>query len=383
MRFLRPYQLFSFMLLPKESATNYRPPGAAGHFRCGWTKLGKRPVAESGRSLVFRNVLVTLLSLLLLSKFETAHGEMTKLIVAYASPAATFCPGWIAKREGIFAKYNLDVEMVLMQGASTYMPALASGNIQVLYGGGTAVSRAIATGGFDLVVIATETRYVPLRMMVNASIQTPADLKGKKVGAGRAGLDEYATILYLEKFGLTPGKDVQIVYLAGGVPSRAAAMKQNLIDAVAVNPPNEYDLEKAGFRELANFLDFKMPYAGVPHTVSKSFRDGNRKVVEDYMTAVIEGMQIFRTHKPTAYKAIIELTRQKDPVLLERTYDSYAKQYDAIGGVPVPWESGIESMITGFHERFNPQGIKNHDAKAFLDPSFVQKAVERLKFSGK
>jgi len=332
---------------------------------------------------VFRNVLVTLLSLLLLSKFETAHGEMTKLIVAYASPAATFCPGWIAKREGIFAKYNLDVEMVLMQGASTYMPALASGNIQVLYGGGTAVSRAIATGGFDLVVIATETRYVPLRMMVNASIQTPADLKGKKVGAGRAGLDEYATILYLEKFGLTPGKDVQIVYLAGGVPSRAAAMKQNLIDAVAVNPPNEYDLEKAGFRELANFLDFKMPYAGVPHTVSKSFRDGNRKVVEDYMTAVIEGMQIFRTHKPTAYKAIIELTRQKDPVLLERTYDSYAKQYDAIGGVPVPWESGIESMITGFHERFNPQGIKNHDAKAFLDPSFVQKAVERLKFSGK
>jgi len=342
-----------------------------------------RLAAEMGRSLVFKNVLLALVSLLLLSQFEPAHGETTKLIVAYASPAATFCPGWIAKREGIFAKYNLDVEMVLMQGASTYMPALASGNIQVLYGGGTAVSRAIATGGFDLVVIATETRYVPLRMMVNASIQTPADLKGKRVAAGRAGLDEYATILYLEKFGLTPGKDVQIVYLAGGVPSRAAAMKQNLIDAVAVNPPNEYDLEKAGFRELANFLDVKMPYAGVPHTVSKPFRDGNRKVVEDYMTAVIEGMQIFRTHKPTAYKAIIELTRQKDPVLLERIYDSYAKQYAAIGGVPVPWESGIESMITGFHERVNPQGIKNHDAKPFLDPSFVQKAVERLKLTRK
>jgi NitT/TauT family transport system substrate-binding protein len=332
---------------------------------------------------MFKNVLMGLVSVLLLLKFEPARAEITKLIVAYASPAATFCPGWIAKREGIFAKYNLDVEMVLMQGASTYMPALASGNIHVLYGGGTAVSRAIATGGFDLVVIATETRYVPLRMMVNASIQTAADLKGKRVGAGRAGLDEYATILYLEKFGLTPGKDVQIVYLAGGVPSRAAAMKQNLIDAVAVNPPNEYDLEKAGFRELANFLDFKMPYAGVPHTVSKPFRDRNRKVVEDYMTAVMEGMQIFRANKQTAYKAIAELTRQKDAVLLERTYDSYVKQYDAIGGVPVPWQSGIESMITGFHERFNPQGIKNHDATPFLDPSFVQKAVERLKLSKK
>ena len=71
-------------------------------------------------------------------------------------------------------------------------------------------------------------------------------------------------------------------------------------------------------------------------------------------------------------KAIIELTRQKDPVLLERTYESYAKQYDAINGVPGPWAAGIESTITGFHERFNPQGIKNHDAKPFLDLSFVQ-----------
>jgi ABC-type nitrate/sulfonate/bicarbonate transport system substrate-binding protein len=330
-----------------------------------------------------KKLLLSLIPLLTLLKCEVAQGDAVKLIVAYASPAATFCPGWIAKREGIFAKYNLDVELVLMQGASTYMPALASGNIQVLYGGGTAVSRAIATGGFDLTVIATETRYVPLRMMVNASIQTPADLKGKKLGAGRAGLDEYATILYLEKLGFVPGKDVQLVYLAGGVPSRAAAMKQGLIDGVAVNPPNEYDLEKAGFRELANFLDFKMPYAGVPHTVSRAFRDKNRKVVEDYMTGVVEGMQIFRTNRQAAYRAITELTRQKDPVLLERTYDSYAKQYAAIGGVPLPWQAGIESMITGFHERFNPQGIKNYDAKPFLDPSFVQKAAERLKLGQK
>jgi ABC-type nitrate/sulfonate/bicarbonate transport system substrate-binding protein len=326
-----------------------------------------------------KRILFGLSVLLYLGQWQLASAETTKLVVAYASPAATFCPGWIAKREGIFSKYGLDVEMVLMQGASVYMPALASGNIQVLYGGGTAVSRAIATGGFDVAVIATETRYVPLRLMVDPTIQSPAQLKGRKLGAGQAGLDEYATILYLEKIRLVPNKDVQLVYLAGGVPSRAAAMKQGLIDGVAVNPPNEYELEKAGYRELANFLDFKMPYAGVPHTVTRAFRDKNRKAVEDYMTAVIEGMQIFRTNREKAYRAIFELTRQKEPVLLERTYDSYMKQYDAIGGLPIPWEAGIESMITGFHERFNPQGIRNRDAKGSIDASFVQRAAERLK----
>ena len=314
---------------------------------------------------------------------SAAFAQTNKLVVAYASPAATFCPGWIARREGIFARHGLDVEMVLMQGASTYMPALASGNIHVMYGGGTAVSRAIATGGFDVIVIATETRYVPLRMMADPSIQSAAELKGKKIGVGRAGLDEYATLLYLERLKLQPGKDVHFVYLAGGIPSRVAAIKQGLIDAVAVNPPNEFELEKAGYRELVNFLDLKMPYAGVPHTVSRTFRDRNRKTLEDYMTALVEGMHIFRTNKQIAQRAIVELTRQKDPILLERTYEEYSRQYDAIGGVPIPWQSGIESMITGFHERFNPQGIKNRDAKPFLDPSFVQRAVERLKLGRK
>ena len=328
---------------------------------------------------MFGRTLIIIFWILLVADFQVARGQMTKLTVAYVSPAATFAPGWIAKREGIFAKYNLDVELVLMQGASVYMPALANGNIQVLYGGGTAVSRAIATRDFDVIVIATETRYVPLRMMVNTSIRTPADLKGKRIGAGLAGLDEYATLLYLERLGLVAGKDVQMVYLAGGIPSRAAAMKQGLIDAVAVNPPNEYELEKAGYRELANFLEFKMPYAGVPHSVSRSFRDRSRQVVEDYMTAQVAGMQLFRTNKQIAFKAIVELTRQKDPVILERTYDTYTKQYDAIGGYPLPWQAGIESMITGFHERFNPQGIKNRNAASQLDASFVQKAAERLK----
>lgn len=325
----------------------------------------------------------TLFFILSFAELHSARAQVTKLTVAYSSPAATFSPGWIAKREGIFAKYHLDVEMVLMQGPSTYMPALASGNIQVMYGGGTAISRAIGTGGFDLVVLATETRYVPMRLMAIPSIRNPADLKGKKLGVGRAGLDEYAALLYLERVGLVAGKDTQLVYMAGGIPNRATAMKQGLVDGVIVNPPNEYELEKAGYHELANFLEYKMPYAGVPQTVTKSFRDRNRKTLEDYITAIVEAIQIFRGNREIGYKAIAEATRQRDPVILERTYDSYSKQYDAINGLPFPWQAGIEGMITGFHERFNPQGIKNRDARPFLDPSFVQKAAERLKLERK
>ena len=105
-----------------------------------------------------------------------------------------------------------------MQGASAYMPALANGNIQVLYGGGTAVSRAIATRDFDVMVIATETRYVPLRLMVNASIRTPADLKGKR-SAPASPASTSTRRCFIWKNSACRGKDVRWSISPAGFPA--------------------------------------------------------------------------------------------------------------------------------------------------------------------
>jgi ABC-type nitrate/sulfonate/bicarbonate transport system substrate-binding protein len=67
-------------------------------------------------------VLFFLLALLPLAR-PSVHAQTTKIIVAYTSATSNFTGGWLAKLEGIFRKYNLDVELVLMQGPSTYLPA--------------------------------------------------------------------------------------------------------------------------------------------------------------------------------------------------------------------------------------------------------------------
>ena len=289
-----------------------------------------------------------------LALLAPAHAQPTKLNVAYTSTTTNFLIAWLAKLEGIFRKYNLDVELILMQGPSTYLPALLSGNVHILHGGGTAVSRAIAAADPNIIVIGTETRYVPLRMMVAPSIKTAADLKGKKLGVGRAGLDEYATLFYLEKNNLIPNKDVTLIYATGGILARAAQMKQGLYDGMAIPPPNEIELEKQGFR------------------------DKNQRVLTDFMTAITEAIQVYRKNRDAGYRSIIQITRQNDPVLLEKTYKANLQQYDAIQGLPFPWQEGIESMINGFHARFSPALVKNRDARPYLDPSFVQQAVDRL-----
>lgn len=314
----------------------------------------------------------------ILATASLAGAQPTKLNVAYTSTTTNFSIAWVAKLEGLFRKHNLDVELILMQGPSTYLPALLSGNVHVLYGGGTAVSRAIATADPNVIVIGSETRYVPLRMMVTPNIKTAADLKGKRLGVGRAGLDEYATLFYLERNNLVPNKDVALVYTQGGIMARAAQMKQGLYDGMAIPPPNEIELEKQGFRELAYFFDLRMSYAGIPYTVTREFRDKNPRVLTDFMTAITEAIQLYRKNKEVGYRSIVQITRQNDPTVLEKTYRANLQQYDAIGGLPFPWQEGIESMINGFHARFTPALVKNRDARPYLDPTFVQRAVERL-----
>jgi ABC-type nitrate/sulfonate/bicarbonate transport system substrate-binding protein len=219
--------------------------------------------------------------------------------------------------------------------------------------------------------------------MVTPSIKNAADLKGKKLGVGRAGLDEYATLYYLERNNLVPNKDVMLIYTTGGILARAAQMKQGLYDGMAIPPPNEIELEKQGFRELAYFFDLRMSYAGIPYTVTRDFRDKNQRVLTDFMTAITEAIQLYRRNREVGYRSIVQITRQNDPIVLEKTYRANLQQYDAIQGLPFPWQDGIESMINGFHARFSPTVVKNRDARPFLDPSFVQRAVDRLGLSKK
>jgi len=191
-------------------------------------------------------------------------------------------------------------------------------------------------------------------------------------------LDEYATLFYLEKNNLVPNKDVTLVYTTGGIMARVAQMKQGLYDAMAIPPPNEIELDKQGFRELAYFFDLRMSYAGIPYTVVREFRDKNQRVLTDFMTAITEAIQLYRKNKEVGYRSIAQITRQNDPTVLEKTYRANLQQYDAIQGLPFPWQEGIESMINGFHARFTPALVKNRDARPYLDPSFVQRAVDRL-----
>jgi len=86
---------------------------------------------------------------------------------------------WVAEEKGLFKKYGIDPEVILIGGASAAgVGSLIAGDIQFLIGGGGAVINA-ALNGADAVTIASVVNKGIQRVMARNELKSPEDLKGK------------------------------------------------------------------------------------------------------------------------------------------------------------------------------------------------------------
>src|SRR3972149_6500993 len=110
--------------------------------------------------LEMRNrVLMMLLIGCLMSASETTlrPAEPTKVLIAHGAISNNVEPLWIAKEQGIFRKYGLDVDLVFII-AGRAMQAMLAGQVPVGLVGGTHVLNANTGGGDFSVILGFENR---------------------------------------------------------------------------------------------------------------------------------------------------------------------------------------------------------------------------------
>lgn len=155
--------------------------------------------------------------------------------VSYIKEIAPKCG--IKVEERVFAK-GLDV-----------MQAIIAGEIDV----GTTASEAAISGraGNAPIYVVAGFAKGGARLVAGqgTNIKTVKDLKGKKVGVTRGGIQEVLLMAELQKAGLTadaaPGKDVQLVFLAYADLNQALLGKN--IDAMMQSEPQSSQAINKGF----------------------------------------------------------------------------------------------------------------------------------------
>jgi len=239
--------------------------------------------------------------------------------VSYIKEIAPKCG--IKVEERVFAK-GLDV-----------MSAVLAGELDV---GATASEAAISgrAGGAPIYAVAGFAKGgARLVSRSDLNIKSIKDLKGKKVGVTRGGIQEVLLLAELQQAGLTasdqPGKDVQLVLLAYADLNQALLGKH--IDAMMQSEPQSSQAINKGYG-----VEIMKPYntpIGEPirtMVMTEKFYRERRPVAEKFMRCFVEATKTFIDQPATAEKYVRE-TVFKGQI----TSDDFQ---DAIGNSPYSYD---------------------------------------------
>src|SRR5262249_50862542 len=152
-----------------------------------------------------------------------AAPEPRKVRMAYGFAAVAALPMYIAQDQGIYRKYGLDVESILMQTSAQIAPAMAAGEIDVALTAGAGVGD-VTLSGADQVLIESDSNVLRFYLHSRPDIRRVEDLRDKRVAITRLGSGVHlATQIVLNKAGLEAGRDVQILQ-AGTVDAGLTAL---------------------------------------------------------------------------------------------------------------------------------------------------------------
>jgi ABC-type nitrate/sulfonate/bicarbonate transport system substrate-binding protein len=109
----------------------------------------------------------------------------------------------------------------------------------------------------------------------------------------------------------------------GGSEQITAALLTGQIAAGAAAPPVSFQLDRAGFHPMATTLD--QPYQNVGVVMRRARMDELAGRVVPLLRSVRAGIDRYYSDKAFTMKVIAKYTKEKDPDIIDRTYEFYRK----------------------------------------------------------
>ncbi len=250
---------------------------------------------------------------------------------------------YVAKEEKFYQKYGLDADLVFIPSTTTSVAALVSGDVKVGNASGGGVASSVV-GGANLLMVACFVNTLPYELVVQESVKSAADLKGKNIGISRIGsASDVAARVLIKALGLEPIKEVPIIQV-GGSPERAAAFRTGKIIGFP-SPPGIINLAKGmPHKVLISTADFqkRFDFPFICAATTKSYLASHRDTVKRVIMALIDATHFFKTHKEESKKIIAKYMGQNDEAFLENVYRAFVKLYER---VPLVTREGTEVQV--------------------------------------
>jgi len=238
---------------------------------------------------------------------------------------------FVAQDAGIFKKHGLDAQVVNVRSGQVGMSALASGETQFHAGSATGASIGAMGGGLDLAFIAGLVNKLDGTFVVAPNIRRPEELKGKKIGVQSIGGGVWMfTMLAFEKWELNPERDNIQLRVLGDQSVLAQAIASGIIDGAYLGYTFGSQMERQGYRILADLAKMGIPFQGLGIMARRSFVDRSPDVAERTLKAMVESISFINNpaNKTPVIRSLVRGLRLQKAEDAEVGYEMMKVLYD-------------------------------------------------------
>jgi NitT/TauT family transport system substrate-binding protein len=261
------------------------------------------------RSFLLSFILVALSISALHAQEKITYGTAIKFSPVY------YLPVLAAQEQGFFKKNGLDVTWTPSQSGPDLQRDIATGTVQIGSSNAGTDIPAIAKG-VPAVIVASLQPTDDFAVWVSASgrFQSPADLKGAKIGVSRLGGAEHAYGRLVAK-GLGLENNIQFVS-TGGVQESVAVLTTGGIDGVVLSPNQMMDLLLQGrVKQLVSLATYeKQPWLSYTIVANKAFVAKEPDTVKRILASIWEANDFIMSPagKPWALAKLKEVSNYSD-----------------------------------------------------------------------
>jgi len=279
---------------------------------------------------------------------------------------------------GLFDKYGIKVEYVVLRGGIVSLAALAADEIQFVYCSADAMIPRVAAGA-EAKLVGSPLVGLPWVLVGRKDIKRPADLKGKSIAVARpGGLTDQLAKAVLKKFNLTT-QDVKLVHIGGtGQLEPYNAMLQGLVQAVLLTPPLDVRAKRDGFAIIYNLNELNAP--AVYSSIFTNFKSLKERpvLVQRFVAALAESVNFVEKNPEKGKAALAKVLNLNDQEVLQSAYEAYAKSL-VNRRMVVPGDAVAEAVEAerqaGTQIRRKPQEVYDNSFAENLEKSGFLKEI--------
>jgi NitT/TauT family transport system substrate-binding protein len=232
---------------------------------------------------------------------------------------------WFAEEARLYAKHDLDFQLVYIASSGIVTAAMSSGSGNVAIVGGEGPLRAYIAGSTDFVFIGSVKNVLTHSIMSKPEIKRPEDLKGKKIGVGRIGGNSHYFALYgMRQKGLDPLRDANLIQ-TGGAPETYQALASGNVDAASLTTPQDTRAAFAGYNYVIDGRELKPPYIATGLVTLRSVIAKRPRAVSQFMHVMAESLKLMISDRELAFKVISRKIGLTDRKVFDAAYSAELK----------------------------------------------------------